>query len=136
MHKKVCVVLFRVLEGQVHLLRLKTTPKRGEDWAHVTGSVEKGEKFAEGAKRELLEETGLDLAVHPSTFEHKFHDQFNRDVHEKIFWAVLDEDQTINLDGKEHTEYEWVPLSHVSEQTYSFNSHFQAFIHVLREARF
>jgi 8-oxo-dGTP pyrophosphatase MutT (NUDIX family) len=136
MHKKACVLVFRKLEGRIDLLRLLTIPKRGGMWAHVTGSVDPGEEFVDGAIRELQEETGLHLPVNESSFEHRFVDRFDRSVHEKVYWAILERDLPISLDGKEHTEFEWTPLESIGPQSFGQKSHFEAFIQVLREVSF
>ncbi len=49
-------------EGHVLLFRFvsKSGPTAGDDyWATVGGAVEEGESFAQAARRELLEETGI-----------------------------------------------------------------------------
>ena len=58
--RKVQVAIFHLDEQQQkHFLLLKTNKKRGEFWQNVTGSVEEGESFEQGAIREVIEETGL-----------------------------------------------------------------------------
>lgn len=135
MHKKACVVLFRSLEDELYVLRLLTQPERGNGWAHVTGSVEKGESFQEGAARELEEETGHALPVHPTEFSQEFLDQFDRQVKERGFWAILKEDLPITLDPKEHQAYEWVSIREITPESFEHKSHFRAFLLALKEVQ-
>jgi len=135
MHKKACVVVFRSLEQKLEVLRLLCLPARGGGYAHVTGSVEKAESFKEGAKRELLEETGFDLPVQSIDFEQEFTDLRGRKVKERGFWAILHHDQEVSLDGKEHCGYEWVPLALVGPETFAHESHFKAFLMALKEVK-
>src|SRR4051794_17307876 len=46
-------------------LLLKTLAKRGGFWQPVTGNVERGETLESAAKREAVEETGLDFDGEP-----------------------------------------------------------------------
>lgn len=135
MHKKALVVVFRSLEQNLEVLRLLCLPERGGGYAHVTGSVEKDEKFKEGARRELLEETGFDLDVHAIDFEQEFLDLRGRKVKERGYWALVESDQEVSLDGKEHCAYEWVALSKVGPETFHHESHFRAFLMALKEVQ-
>ena len=54
------------------MLVLQRTPERGGFWQLVTGRVEPGESVEAAARRELLEETGLDLPVAPLGYAHAF----------------------------------------------------------------
>jgi len=50
-----------VRRGDQYLI-LRRSPKQGGYWHCVAGGLEPGETYADAAARELLEETGLDVA--------------------------------------------------------------------------
>jgi len=57
-------------DGQVLLLR--RSEARGGFWQPVTGRIEPGEAPIQAARRELAEETGLDVPVEPLRYTHAF----------------------------------------------------------------
>ncbi len=98
------VLLFQVLE------------RRGGGWHPVTGGVEPGESFEEGAQRELLEETGfsaargrwLDLG-----YAFQFAGRWGP-AEERAFGLILRDSEAPVLDPNEHTAFEWVDLEEAS----------------------
>jgi 8-oxo-dGTP pyrophosphatase MutT (NUDIX family) len=62
--RQVLVYVFRVGGGgDVQFLLLRRTRERGGFWQGVSGAPESGESDAEGAIREVHEETGFDVAA-------------------------------------------------------------------------
>jgi 8-oxo-dGTP diphosphatase len=62
---KVAVVVFAVREGKVLLVLRGFEPERGK-WALPAGFVDRGEDPAAAARREMFEETGLEVTItHP-----------------------------------------------------------------------
>lgn len=93
-------------------LLLQTNIHRREFWQNVTGKIDKGESYEEGAIREAIEETNLrpewivnfiDLKL-----THKFIDERKRNVHEKSYLLILDRIFDVTLDPHEHQDYVWV----------------------------
>ncbi len=94
------VLLFRVLD------------RRGGGWHPVTGGVEKGEDFEAGARRELLEETGIpDQAGRWIDLEYsfRFEGRFGP-AEERAFGLVLPSPLSPKIDPREHTAFEWVSI--------------------------
>ncbi|MBI3632330.1 MAG: NUDIX domain-containing protein [Candidatus Vogelbacteria bacterium] len=60
-YKKVQVIIFRRIGNRVEILLLQRASD--ETWQPVTGGVEEGESYLNGATRETIEETGLTLFV-------------------------------------------------------------------------
>ncbi len=112
--KKAQVWIGHQAEGhEPEVLLFRVIDVRGGGWHPVTGGVEKGETFFEGAKREVLEETGIpeksgkwiDLE-----YIHEFTGRFG-DVEEHVFGFILKSaKQEPVLDPREHLEFKWVPL--------------------------
>jgi ADP-ribose pyrophosphatase YjhB (NUDIX family) len=59
---KVAVVIFIVQDGKILLIKRAVDPGKGR-WAFPAGFVDAGEDPKEAARRELLEETGLDIEI-------------------------------------------------------------------------
>ena len=127
MHRKAQVVTLLKENEELYVLLMLTQPARGEHWQNVTGSVEDDEDFAEGARRELFEETGLDLPVIPLTLVQTFYDRFERHVREEVFMAILHHrPERIQLCAKEHQAYQWVKFEDLRESHYGFAFHYRA----------
>lgn len=76
-------------------------------WALVGGGVEKGESPETACKREVKEETGLEI----KEFIKTFNVQRNPDSIEYVFAARYDGDSTdIQLDTNENTNYGWYDI--------------------------
>ena len=92
------------------VLLLKTTDKRGGFWQPITGSVEKGESSTTAALREFKEETGLSHFenIVPIQYQFTFTNRNGQKVEEHCFAIKLNSAEPIQLDPKEHVEYQWI----------------------------
>jgi dATP pyrophosphohydrolase len=61
--RDVLIYLYRRRCGEPELLMLRRAPDRGDFWHWVSGAPEPGESDRAAAIREVLEETGLDVAA-------------------------------------------------------------------------
>lgn len=111
--KALVVVVWKAKAGakERKVLLLRLTPERGSHWQNVTGKVENGESFAEGALREAEEETGFRFERFPQYLglEHQFNGRWGP-AHEKCFYLALvggTAPPIPTLDPKEHVESLW-----------------------------
>lgn len=98
------VVVFRHLGDEVQLLMLHRHHNGADyegDWAWTTpaGSRLPGEPVDDCAQRELFEETGLALSIHPTSCG-------SSDW--PVYWAEAPHDAAIIAD-LEHDRHEWLP---------------------------
>lgn len=96
-----------IVNGDYQILLLKrvgTSEWQPDKWSLVGGGVEEGEKPVDACKREIKEETGLNI----DSFSEKYVIQRNSDSVEHVFVCKYDGDMYgINLDLNENTQYGW-----------------------------
>ncbi len=109
------------------VLLLKVAKERGGFWQNVTGSVEDGENFEEGAIRELEEETGILTKVFSADYEFQFFSQYQNVVIEKAFYCFLSQKPELIL-SEEHEEYKWIKINEVTSLDFQYPSNYEAFI--------
>ena len=92
-------------------LFLQTNQRRGEFWQNVTGKVDAGETYEQGAIREVIEETKMnpDWIIHfiDLKISHNFIDERKRDVHEKAYLCVINRTFSVTIDRHEHQDFRW-----------------------------
>lgn len=107
LQKNACAV---IVDGDNKILLLKrgSDPKiwQPSKWALVGGAVEKGETPEQAVKREIKEETGLDI----SKFIKSFSIQKNPDSIEHIFACRYDGEPTDIKLNEENTNYGWYDI--------------------------
>lgn len=79
-------------------------------WFTITGSVEEGETIEEAAKREIKEETGLDIREIFDLNWGSVYNWFDRDHEERNLIAFVEHPDNIKLDMREVVDYKWVYL--------------------------
>ena len=100
------------------VLLFKVIEKRGGGWHPVTGGVDPDESFLDGAKREVLEETGLALNSGEWVnldFSYQFEGRFGR-AEEHAFGFILSQEVKPKLDSHEHTASEWVSVEEATKR--------------------
>ena len=111
--------------GDVLLLQRRDDPTF---WQSVTGSLEEGETPAAAARRELAEETGLELPVHDlelrTTFEirppwrARYAPGVTRNL-EHAFTARVAGAKPVTLSPEEHLDFLWLPAVEALERVSS-----------------
>jgi lipoyl(octanoyl) transferase len=97
-------------DGQV--LLLKRTEARGGFWQPVTGRIEAGESAEAAARRELLEETGIDARVEALDYVHSFGWGAGEKpivCEETAFLVRVPQDAKVRLAPEEHELFKWCP---------------------------
>lgn len=102
-----------VLDAQGRLLMFRfTTAGRPSFWATAGGAVDAGETFEAAARRELLEETGIDAdpGMEIARRESDFTTLAGVDVRavERYFLVQLGEGATLDFSGHTAEEREWM----------------------------
>ncbi|OIQ16762.1 MAG: hypothetical protein BM556_13955 [Bacteriovorax sp. MedPE-SWde] len=131
LHKKVQVIILHRTNNNINTLLLQTKKDRGEYWQNVTGSVDGDESWEDAASRELEEETGLKGEVHLIDMVFKFHDRWDRDVEERVYYAEVD-DTRVTISEEEHQSFRWCNSDDLSEKDFGHANNFQAFKEALR----
>jgi dATP pyrophosphohydrolase len=98
-------------------LMLKRIKSRGGFWQGVTGAPENNETIIEGAKRELIEETGFRSVNLIQTdvsyiipMQDKWKDIYPEDtseIPEYLFIAIIHQSGNPKIDPIEHDEWKW-----------------------------
>lgn len=103
----IAVKAFIIKDGQVLLLRRKPTDRHQPgQWDIPGGRLERGENPFDGVKREVREETGLEIeTVMPLDIQHFTRDDGQR-ITMIIFWCRLIGDAA-GITLSEHDAYEW-----------------------------
>ena len=93
------------------LLYRKASPGHREFWGFSRGEVEQNETELDTAKREVKEETGLNVKVLPK-FKHEiqfFFKEVGKLVRKKNIFFVAESSTKQVVLSKEHDAFEWLP---------------------------
>lgn len=134
-HSKVQVVIIYLADkdstSNAQVLLLQMNEERGAHWQSVTGSVDPGESYEKAAKRELFEETGIDSKVSEIDLSFEFHDRWNKNVLEKVYFTTILSKPKIAISNEEHQSFKWVDIKEIVQESFGYPSNYQAFLKVL-----
>lgn len=114
--------------GEVLLLRRVFPPGL---WQSVTGSREWGEEAPAAARRELAEETGLDMEVEDCERENLFpirpewrarYDPRVLENREQVFRVRVQGRPEIRLNPREHDAHLWLPRDEAAARVFSWTN--------------
>ena len=99
-------VVFRIINGERRFLLIKN--RRSTNWGFPKGHVERGETNEQTAKREVLEEVGLNIELFEG-FEHKSEYTIRNKIEKSvtIFLATTSDTQT-KIQPEEIEDYIWL----------------------------
>lgn len=111
----------------------RSAGRLGGVWSYCAGHLEPGEPGWRAARRELLEETGLEpLTLHATSFCEQFYAPQDDCVEiVPAFVARVQDDAVVRLNG-EHVEHRWVSFEEASSM-FPFGSQRDLLAHVERE---
>jgi len=124
------LVVIHTREWQVLLLKRADM----QTWQSVTGSKDfLHESWLETAKREVLEETGIDThspecrledwgienryEIYPA-YRHRYAPQVSHNL-ERVFGLEVSRDMQVVLSPNEHTDFMWLPYLQAADQVFS-----------------
>lgn len=125
--RKVQVSVFYCDEqNNKYFLLLKTNKRRGEFWQNITGGVDDGEDYEQGAIRELLEETSIKVdSLDDMNLEFNFIDQWSNNCIEKCYCIKLDTIKPVVIDNSEHSDFKWINFNDIKSDLIKYESNYQ-----------
>lgn len=101
-------------------------------WQSVTGSIEYGEEAEQTAIREVFEETAIEVPILRTTgirryydilpqWRHKFPPGTTRN-RESLFFCQVDTEVSVQLDEREHSDYQWLDFATGIETAWSWTN--------------
>lgn len=104
-------------------------------WQSVTGSQEPGETLVETARRELVEETGIDALRYGGVVDWNMHNDFEIFRHwahryapgvthntEHVFGLEVPSRVPVRLAPQEHLHHEWLPWREAAARCFSWTN--------------
>ena len=110
-----------ICEFKDKFLFLQRQKGKGQEnqWGAPAGKLEAEETPEAAAKRELFEETGIDVPLSEIKFVQKMYDRYPKfDFVVNIFSTRLNEQKDVTLSPTEHQDYKWVTLEEALNMDY------------------
>ena len=102
-------VIFRKYHGNTELLLIKHT--NGGHWSFPKGHVEPGETEAETARREIREETGLEVQIDTSFREVVSYSPRKDTIKNVVYFLAWVKSREIHPQPEEVSQVKWVEIS-------------------------
>lgn len=132
-YKQPFSVLVLVHTSDLQVLLLERADRPGF-WQSVTGSQDPGEAFAETARRELAEETGIKVGsdvlvdwklqnqyeIYPH-WRHRYAPGVTHNT-EHVFGLTLPAVQDVVLAPREHLAWQWLPWREAADRVFSWSN--------------
>jgi 8-oxo-dGTP pyrophosphatase MutT (NUDIX family) len=95
--------------GKILVMLRDKEETHGNTWGLPSGRAEKGEELIDALKREIYEETGMQINHDELMFVEKFYLRHNHaDLVYHLFYLKLDKEPEIVLDPSEHQRFVWL----------------------------
>ena len=109
LYEKSCgaIVIYRAKEN---LMVLLVKNKNSKYWSFPKGHVELGENEKQTAIREIKEETGLDVIIHPGFRETSDYCPFGKVRKRVVFFLAEAKSDDVHIQESEIDYYIWVPF--------------------------
>ena len=121
------ILIQRIANDGTEEILLVHKDREHDSWQIPQGGIEKGESAEQAARRELLEETNIDLTgTDLERSLHEYHYDYPRSFieaeqpkyqgqHLIFFSALVPSDTVVQVDGRELDSYEWVQPSEIGK---------------------
>lgn len=101
---------FLFVREKILLLQRAAHKPQGETWGVPAGKINHLEDRQAGARRELLEETGISLWPHLFEHKHTFYVRNEKKQYDfiyEVFIVTMCTKPAVNINIEEHVDYEW-----------------------------
>lgn len=114
LYEKSCgAVVFRRLGEDFRVLLVKN--RNGKYWGFPKGHIEDGENEVETAKREILEETGLNVIIYNDFRETGIYRPYGKTTKKVVFFLAESLQSNVHIQLGEIDDFEWVSFNKAKE---------------------